>query len=674
MFPRPGFAIVAREAEDQRVTKARQRLKALTWAVVSLAGTGAAAAQSNPWDAVISNTSWYVTVPQMLAYASSSTSFANPIPIGDQTLWVLGSSTDGIFTGTSTGELAIGSAVSISTMTIQGTVTPAGQITMVFTPTSGGATTIGLGQMADVGGVYEMEMQMITGTSLLVTHWAYMVPYDPATFTPPSPQVVPSNASPQWAWTQGTPWRVTSAGLFGSTASGTLVITNYKSGYFWGAMVAPGGTSYTVLGSITPEGRVLLNTLDNGQLTSLYGSVEGDPSAAAMLLGTYTSSAIYTGDITALSLVRPYADTVAALGNPAGIGAATSLYGVAGTLEGLFGPLAPALEVLNGLKGPALATAVSQTLPVLSGAGAQATYATQRALQQLIMQRLDVTYGPDAPGPERSAWLRPFGAFAHQGAVGGVTGYSSSGGGVAAGIDAAPAPDLVLGGVAAYSYSALTGGDDLVPNSLDISSYQLGLYGSYEPAPGLKLDLQLDGGYNHNSESRTLAFMGATASASYEGWTGHAGLGVSRRFEVAPGLTLSPLARIDYAQVDADGYQESGAGALDLSVGHQTYRELLLTGGVKASYQLGDSLRLSAHGEVGYNTLDNQVQITAAFAGGGTAFVTTGPDLSPWLYTAGVSLSGLNTERLDLALSYDVEASTSGFLDQIGSVRLKMTF
>ncbi len=51
---------------------------------------------------------------------------------------------------------------------------------------------------------------MITGTSLLVTRWAYMTPYNPAVFTPPSPsQVVTADiTSPQWRWTAGTTWRL----------------------------------------------------------------------------------------------------------------------------------------------------------------------------------------------------------------------------------------------------------------------------------------------------------------------------------------------------------------------------------------------------------------------------------------------------------------------------------
>lgn len=639
------------------------------FALVSPAG-----AQS-VWDPVISNSNWYVPVPNMLAYAAPSTSFANPIPIGDQTLWALGTSTNGVFSGTSYGQLAIGSVISYSTLTIQGTVTPSGQISMVFSSTDGGPDTIGLGRFADRGGVWEMEMQMIIGTDLLVTHWAYMLPYDPSTFTPPQAQVVPSNAAPNWAWTQGTPWRMVSPGLFGSAGAGNLVITNYQGGYFWGLAVGPGGSAagvYTVLGSITPEGRVLFNTISNGQLVSLYGAAEGDEAAAAMLLGTYSSDAVFTGDISTLSLIQPYANSVVAAGNPAALGAANTLYGVASTAQGILGPLAPAIAVLNNLNGPALSTAVSQTLPVLNGAGAQATYATQRALQQVVMSRIDAVHGDGAPGAERNIWLRPFGNFADQGTQGGVAGYSASGGGMAAGVDAALSPNAVVGAVAAYSATSVTGGNDQVPNVLDVSTYQLGLYGAYGLAPGFDLNFQLDGGFNSNSARRTIAFMGSTATADYDGWTGHAGLGLVKRFEVTPDFSVSPLVRLDYAQVQADGYTESGAGALDLTVSSQTYRELLVTAGLKASYRLADHLVLTANAGVGYNVLDNDVQISAAYAGGGGVFVTDGLDLSPWLYTAGVGLTGIKAGQLDLSVNYDLAASPSGFLNQIGSVLIRM--
>lgn len=111
--------------------------------------------------------------------------------------------------------------------------------------------------------------------------------------------------------------------------------------------------------------------------------------------------------------------------------------------------------------------------------------------------------------------------------------------------------------------------------------------------------------------------MGTEASADYDGWTGHAGLALSRRFRLSPDFSISPVLRIDYAQVQADAYTERGAGPLDLSVTSQTYRELMLTAGVKARYALAPGLMLTGNAAVGYNTLNDQVSISAAYAGGG---------------------------------------------------------
>ena len=221
----------------------RGRFLPIACCVFLLFSGRSAAAQSSLWDATISNTNWYVPDDQLLAYASPNTSFANPIAIGDQTLWALGVSTNGVFTGTSTANLKLGPASVTSISTMQGLVTPAGQIRIVFTPTSGGTPTIGLGQMRSVNGVTEMEMQMMTGDSLLVTHWAYMVPYDPATFTPPAPQPVMSNSVPQWAWTAGTSWRMVSPALFGTASAGHFIITDYQNGYFWGRGLVPPAAS-----------------------------------------------------------------------------------------------------------------------------------------------------------------------------------------------------------------------------------------------------------------------------------------------------------------------------------------------------------------------------------------------------------------------------------------------
>ena len=281
----------------------RKRLLALVVAGVgSIAApvVAPASAQDTRWDAILSNSNWYVPVPNLVAYTGGNRSLtSNPIPIGDQTLWALGTASSGVFTGQSVATFATGSTVTTpSTSSMQGIVTEAGQIRIAFT-SSDSPTIIGIGQMREVGGVPLMEMQMITGTSLLVTHWAYMAPYNPAVFTPPSPtQYVTANVtSPEWRWTSGTTWRVTSQTLFGSATPGTFKITDYSNGYYWGVGAAPQGSTvgnFTVLGSMTPEGNVLFSFLLGGDsLSSLSGQITGDATTGAMVLRPYTLSGTF---------------------------------------------------------------------------------------------------------------------------------------------------------------------------------------------------------------------------------------------------------------------------------------------------------------------------------------------------------------------------------------------
>lgn len=118
-----------------------------------------AAAQSTAWDSLLSNTSWYVPVPNLIAYMTGNQSFTTPPPItvGDQTLWALGTVSQGAFTGTSTASFRAGPISFSESTTMQGLVSPSGQIVIVFTPVGGGTATIGIGQMRSIGGVPLME-------------------------------------------------------------------------------------------------------------------------------------------------------------------------------------------------------------------------------------------------------------------------------------------------------------------------------------------------------------------------------------------------------------------------------------------------------------------------------------------------------------------------------------
>jgi autotransporter-associated beta strand protein len=258
-------------------------------------------AQGTIWDVTLSNSNWYVPLPYLISYASNNRSFVVPGPtaLGDQTLWAIGTATHGVFAGSSSTALSNGLITSSSAMNMQGVVTDSGQILIQFSPTDGaGITTVGVGQMRSIGGQTLMEMQMTTGGAVLLTHWAYMAPYDPATFTPPSPtQVITANVlSPQWQWTKGTTWRLVNPELFGSSNPGTFKIADYSSGYFWGQGAGPSGSpigNFTQIGSITPEGNMLFSLLtDGGVLTNLTGQITGDGTTGAIVLHRYATSGL----------------------------------------------------------------------------------------------------------------------------------------------------------------------------------------------------------------------------------------------------------------------------------------------------------------------------------------------------------------------------------------------
>lgn len=158
------------------MTFARKRSAVLLIASLALAPVDARA-QSTTWDSILSNSNWYVPVPGLIAYGSGNVSFYRPPPVafGDQTLWALGTATNGVFTGKSAAAFDMAGTISTSSQSMQGFVSTSGQIGILFT-SPGSPATVGIGQMREVNGVWLMEMQMATGSSLLVSHWAYMTP------------------------------------------------------------------------------------------------------------------------------------------------------------------------------------------------------------------------------------------------------------------------------------------------------------------------------------------------------------------------------------------------------------------------------------------------------------------------------------------------------------------
>ena len=194
-----------------------------------------------------------------------------------------------------------------SNTAMNGVINTAGQMQINFTQTNGDVT-IALGNYRDVGGTNFIEMQMLSqvASAQNITHWAYMASYTNANYptdTPTNPSLLATN----WSWMQGTTWNIEDASLFGTNGSGTFSVSIYNSGYFWGDGTSATNGGFTLIGSATPEGNLILGLLNTqtGVQTSLFGDITGNASNSLMSLSTFTTNGITLGPPAASAALIP---------------------------------------------------------------------------------------------------------------------------------------------------------------------------------------------------------------------------------------------------------------------------------------------------------------------------------------------------------------------------------
>lgn len=321
-----------------------------------------------------------------------------------------------------------------------------------------------------------------------------------------------------------------------------------------------------------------------------------------------------------------------------------------------------------------ISEAVSQTLPLLTGGSQAAASNTLSGINRVIQARIESNRGlssGDAFLGDKAFWMRPFGSWADQNDRGAVSGFDARTWGMALGADATLSNATRLGLAFAYANSNIDSNSSVAPQSADVSVYQLIGYGSHSLDASTELNFQIDAGQNKNKGQRILSFASAVASADYDSWTAHAGVGVARTLKLNERTQFIPSVRLDYTWIKDESYTETGAGALNLSVADRSTDELILGVDGKIAHQINDSTTLSANLGVGYDALSEQASITASFAGApGAAFVTNGIDPNPWIARAGLGLSANAPSGMEITARYDAEYRED-YLNQTASVKLR---
>lgn len=337
----------------------------------------------------------------------------------------------------------------------------------------------------------------------------------------------------------------------------------------------------------------------------------------------------------------------------------------------------PELAALFSGSDSAVSQSVTQTLPLLTGGAQQAAIGALTGINRVIQGRIEGSHGMssgDGYVGDRHFWMKPFGSRAEQDARGGVSGYEADTYGLVTGLDGALSPLWRVGAAFAYANSRVDSTSSVAAQHARIDVYQLVGYGSYSLDARTEFNVQLDVGQNTNTGQRSIAFTGAVADSDYVSHTVHLGAGVGRSFALSERTSVTPTLRIDYTWVGDEAYAESGAGLLNLNVDSRHTDALVLGLGGKLSHKLSDQFTVTGNLGLGYDTINKQASITAAFAGApGAAFVTKGIAADPWTANAGLGLVYETHSGAEFTARFDAE-HRADFLNQTVSVKARWRF
>nr|WP_218172919.1 autotransporter serine protease [Pseudomonas yamanorum] len=250
-----------------------------------------------------------------------------------------------------------------------------------------------------------------------------------------------------------------------------------------------------------------------------------------------------------------------------------------------------------------------------------------------------------------NVWVKALGAWGKTDSRSDTAGYTTSIGGMLAGVDGALDEDTRLGLVAGYSDTSLNMGSD-THSRASVDSYHLGAYAGHEIGA-----LRLSGGATyswHRADVKRELQYGEVAGkqkAKVDARSTQVFTEAAYRLNLQP-LAVEPFANLAYVHLDADGFTEKGDAAA-LKSGDDSRDVVLSTLGVRAlkTLNVSDHQQLELSGTLGWqhnlSSVDSERHL--AFASGGSSFSV---ESSPMVRDA-----ALVGARVSLALSKDAKVN-----------------
>ncbi|MGB3389613.1 MAG: autotransporter outer membrane beta-barrel domain-containing protein, partial [Pseudaminobacter sp.] len=206
-----------------------------------------------------------------------------------------------------------------------------------------------------------------------------------------------------------------------------------------------------------------------------------------------------------------------------------------------------------------------------------------------------------------------------------------------------------------FGYIHSRGTVDARLSTFDSDGFYLGAYSAWADGPW-NVAGSLSYGANRVSTERNIAFMGTTAEASY--WTHTIDLSgeASYAFDLAETTRLAPLFTLDTGWSGHGGFTETGAGALNLTSGSESWTRLDAGLGIALTHViLTETGKVTLEGRAVWEHAfaDALPSQNLAFAGSPTGFTVLGPDAGRDRFRLGAGLSWDVSDDMTLRARYD---------------------
>jgi outer membrane autotransporter protein len=314
---------------------------------------------------------------------------------------------------------------------------------------------------------------------------------------------------------------------------------------------------------------------------------------------------------------------------------------------------------------------------------------------QFVGQTLDITSGrlDNAAGSVsdgfgygnskktgRYVWGQAFGRAADQSKRGDVAGFNSNTYGFAFGMDSDELIDDAIIGLG-LSYARTSVDSDNANNTqTDINSYQATLYGQKRIDETTYFRGMAAYVYGDNDRVRQnvggISSLNASSNFTSNLFTLYGEVGR----EILPEQTdavLTPNLNLKYTHYSAQDYTETGAGGANLTVNQDSVTKFEIGAGIDAKWSIvqddGSILIPQIRAGLSYDLLDDALDTSSTFAGGGAAFSTNGLHQGRLTGNLGAGITLKTPKGWDISANYDFNAK-EGFQSHSGFARASIKF